>query len=293
MFFWRVILLVLVFTTLGVGILFFPHLAALGESVYAYYQGDQAFRQKAYEAADKHYRQALKAFPDPAQVYIKLGEVQQQLNHGNTALQYYQQALEFNPQAKRALVQSAHEEWRQGHHRIALRYYLDALNADPHDVQLRDTIGNRYLTLARQTNQPEDYENAASIFKKFLEKNEQDDASRYRLGETLFAQGRFTEALEVYCDLAQKHPDNPETLYSLAVTMAKNKAYPEAYQLMTQATEQIEVRQPELSERWALQTLQFQQAQSAYPQSPLPAVSKCMARLHPPETEHTTESPDS
>lgn len=292
MFFWRVILLVIVFTTIGAGILFFPHLAAMGESLYAYYQGEQAYRQNAYETADKYYRQALKAFPDPAYIYIKLGDVQQQLHHGNTALQYYQQALALNPHAKRALVQSAHEEWRQGHHRIALRYYLDALDADPHDAALRDMVGNRYLTLARQTNQPEDYENATSLFKQFLAKNQQDDASRYRLGETLFAQGRFSEALEVYCDLAQKHPDNPETLYSLAAAMAKNKAYPEAYQLMTQATEQIEVRQPELSERWALQTLQFQQAQSAYPHPPAPAVSKCMARLRATQPD-VHGSPDS
>ncbi len=285
MFLIRVLAFVIVFTTIGLVVLFSPPIKTTGEGIYAFYQGNLAYKHGDFQAAEEDYQKALHGYPNVSDVYLKLGDVQNQLSHPKSAILLYQQALHMDPNSKTALMKLAKAEWTENHHEIALNLYENALKQTPDDETLKTEMGNDYLTLAQETNSTQDYQKAAIFFKAFVAKDKDNDDAQYKLAESFFGAGQYDDALQTYCELAKKHPQDPDTLYSLAATFAKENAYQEAYTYMAKATELISINHPELSQQWANQALSFQEAQSSPMESTPGTVTNCVSALKASEAE--------
>lgn len=288
----RVLLLVILFTAVGVSVLFADDLASLGTGTYAYLQGRYAYTQGDYDTAVRHYRQALNnGYPNIVQAYIRLGDAQGKIHDNAGAIRSYQQALKLNPTEKTALDKLAAMQRAAGHPRMALALYQNALQSNPDDLALNKSAGELYLALAKETNNPLDYRRATEMLQK-LTFQKKDDRTQYRLAESLYAQGRYDEALEIYCALTEKHPKNPETLYSLAVALAKNNAPTQAVAYMIQAAELVDNQRPDLSQQWIQQAFRLKQNQPVVPLKPSEAATLCISKLQAVE-EKSSSQPES
>jgi tetratricopeptide (TPR) repeat protein len=287
MLFLRVLFLALIFTAVGVGVLFYDKLKPIAEGTYAYYRADSFYARGDYENAKTYYEAALKGYPVPEDALVKLGDTALQLDEPGTAMAAYQKAMEVAPQSKIALTRVARQQWMMGNQEVALELYEDALKQAPEDAALRANLGDLYLSIAHKTNDPRDFEKVESMYKDFLEKNKDDDIARYKLAESLFAQGHYNEALDIYCELTAKHPESPETLYSLSVSFAKSGDYDEAAMYMARAAEYAESNHLELSQKWAHQAVEFEQERKIEPGEPSEATSRCLKKLVAMEKEQS------
>lgn len=278
----KILILVVLLTTIGVAAMFYPDLKRWGEGCYLSYKGDLAYKNGDYKQAEAYYSQAIKGYPFEAALLQKLGDTQLQMNQLQSAIRFYKRALELEPHSSHALTKLAKARWEQGEHRVALELYSDALRFSPNDGKLRETVGELYLSVARQSKNPKDYEHATALIEKTAKRSDsaQNESMRYRLAESLYAQGEYEKALSAYCDLAKKHPSNPETLYSLALAFAKNDAYKEAHRYMTQAAELTGSNHPELALKRAKLAFGFRQTlMSQAPRAPRGSVADCNSKL--------------
>lgn len=276
--FLRVLLLVVLFTAVGAGVMLYPRVEPLAKGYYHFYKGEYEFRNGNTVAAQREYQKALSQYPNPAEVYIKLGNAESQMKQPEKAEAYYQKALELSPGLAEAETQlatfssnrSAQSELAESDEELAEVSEEEAVEAEP-------TV-EKPAPKAKPQAQP--WESWLSGFNMDW-KNPfiKDDQARYRQGERLYAQGQYEAALDLYCDLTDKYPESPETLYSLAVTLAKNNAHQEAFMVMTEAVEQVEARRPELTAQWATVALRFKKHDELFPEEPTEAVSRCMALL--------------
>lgn len=271
--------LVVILTVGGAFVLFRSDLQTLGQSLYATYQGHAAFQEKRYEAASRYYQLALKGFPNPAYLYTHLGDTEMALQHTDQALSWYQHALESNPNASQTITRIAGLKRSQGHPREALTILMSRLQDAPNNPVLKAGIADLYLNIARDTQNRDDFDQAALHYRDYFAQNPNDDAARYKLAESLYAAGRFDDTLDLYCDLATRYPNHAETLYSLALAFAKNDAYHEAYITMSQAAELASGKAPAQAQQWARHALTFKQNAPVYTQAPRGAVATCLQKL--------------
>lgn len=105
------------------------------------------------------------------------------------------------------------------------------------------------------------------------------DLKDYQLAEGFYSKGNYQKALSMYCNLAEKYPDSPETLYSLALTFAKQGAYDEANTYMLKAAEIMDFKHPEVAKKWTVQAFAMQQRRAIPFEKPLANVAECHERL--------------
>jgi tetratricopeptide (TPR) repeat protein len=191
----RILLLVVVFVTIGLGIMFYSDLKQLGEGYYAYYRGNLAYKNRNYDQALDYYNQALHAFPDTTYVYTRIGDSYLRLNNPQEAITHYKKALEIDPNSTRALAKLARAEWIMGHEQVALGLYYDALQSHPDNAQLRASMGDLYLSKAKETQDPKYYEKAIAALERALdkEKNDSNAFTRVKLAESYYAQGEYEQ----------------------------------------------------------------------------------------------------
>ncbi len=290
MFFLRLLFLVLMFTIIGLMVMFFPRVKSITTGTYHFIQGQYEYDRGHLPEARQDFELALRGYPDLATVFIRLGDIERALKHPNDALSYYQKALDVNPKSKEAMHRLAESEEKLGRLRLALGIYADLLKADPKNIDLWRKVGTMYYKLGKEHSTMEDYDQAITHLLNVVAKEPEDMGSRFKLAESYFNQERYTKALGVYCDLAIDNPQSAEALYSLAVTLAHLKAHKEAAEMMVRATEAVEVTQPELSQPWAAIAIKFQQAQSPTDKEPPKAVTACMDKYHTAEEKRDKEA---
>ncbi len=226
-FFIRLIFLIILFTLVGAGVFFYGQIKPVAKGVIAYSKGEWAYSQKHYEDANREYHVAVLYYPNPAQAWEKLGDSERALNHPEEAMADYQKTLRLNPGNQMAMVKLAS---------LAQNRPEEALASNPKAEEV-DILHPKAL--------------AASIMDQMGSSKAKNDWSQYRQAKQLFEHGEYGESAGIYCELAAKYPESPETLYSSAITLAKIGQYPLANRVMLQAAELISSTQPEQSKNWA------------------------------------------
>lgn len=285
MAFLRIFFTVLVLTAIGLGVMFYPRLKPIGDSVYAYVLGLQAYHDKQFDVAWIDFRAAQKAFPMPYYVYLYQGDTAVQLKRWQRAEDAYTLALNFKPQSAETLERLAIVETRLGHRHVALGLYREVLGLQPQNLRAQRALSSLYLKIARESGIKEDVEQAQNQLKAYLKRAPEDDSARYQLGEMQFALGQYGAALQTYCDLAVLHPENPETLYSLAASFAKNNDLEMASQLLADGAEQMAAQKRPEAKQWFTQALAFKSAVGFKHMSLGKTALACRAQLAKAQTE--------
>lgn len=280
----RLLLGLIFLAIIGVGVLFFinPEFRNYSQALYHYNQGLVAYEQGDYVTARAEFSSSLKGHLEPAQVYMRLGDTENQLGYVDEALENYQKALDRDPTQKEAILNIARYEWSLEHYRIALALVKSALEEHPDDADLEIQLADMYLDTAKRTGDDEAYDKAIAIYQKYWDQN---DYTRYKTAEAYYGQGHYNKALPIYCELANKNPLSPETLYSLALTLGKLQALEEAFTTMSQAAELKGLYHDELALRWIHQAQEYQQRRSVYSGPPDQQVFVCMLRLKQAQKE--------
>ncbi|MBC1239961.1 tetratricopeptide repeat protein [Nostoc sp. 2RC] len=100
--------------------------------------------------------------------------------------------------------------------------------------------------------QAEDYEGAEAAFRKVIALNSTNDVVRLFLGDVLNRQNRVAEAKELFCEVINRSPKNPEAYLRLANVLMQEDKREEAKNNLQQAKDLLQKqRQPEKAARIA------------------------------------------
>ncbi len=100
--------------------------------------------------------------------------------------------------------------------------------------------------------QAEDYEGAEAAFRKVIALNSTNDVVRLFLGDVLNRQNRAAEAKELFCEVINRSPKNPEAYLRLANVLMQEDKREEAKNNLQQAKDLLQKqRQPEKAARIA------------------------------------------
>ncbi|MFK7964127.1 MAG: hypothetical protein AB8C46_09205 [Burkholderiaceae bacterium] len=147
---------------------------------------------------------------------------QQLLNDAYRALQSneltraqaaYQQALRIDRNLIDGWVGLASIAARQGNRTLASQHYQRALNIDPNDQVARTGL----LALAGG-NLPDESE---STLRTLIDSGGQNAMAELALGNTLARQGRWAEAQQAYFNANALQPNQPDTVFNLAVSLER------------------------------------------------------------------------
>lgn len=282
----RVFILALVFTSIGLGVMFYPKLQPLAEGYYAYYRAEYLFKSGEYAQARDYYEKALNGYPNQAQVLVKLGDTCKQLELPDEAKAFYDKAavsgsgIELSHQT--VARQETGLDTDDGN---AAAEDMGALEAETLNKGFKAEVGNHFMQQMEASQTIADNPSQESFIDKLLKNKKDKDKARYQLGETLFSQGQYDKAIEVYCDLVLKYPESPETLYSLAVTFAKVRDYAVAADYMTKAAEYAESQHLHYAPDWARLAIKLERARQVGPHETSQATQVCLSKLEAAETE--------
>lgn len=123
-------------------------------------------------------------------------------------------AFTASAQSERRFVRSGNESYSKADYDKASENYMKALDKNKESVEAIANMGN---VLYKQEN----YEASGEIFSRLAE-NEADTSlksqSYYNLGNNLFRQRRFEEALEAYKNALRMDPSDADAKFNLAYT---------------------------------------------------------------------------
>ena len=167
---------------------------------WVYYQGSD------WPKAAAEFEQVVQRFPEASirpEALFRLGEVQFNLKNFEKAIATYQQLLREYPQEKlvpNARLRSAWVRYKAGNNAQAIRELSDLVRDQPHQpiaAEAHYWLGMAYLS----TKQLDD---ARAQFEKILAQwptSEVGSQAILRLGDTLYNQGKFTQAIDTYTRL--------------------------------------------------------------------------------------------
>lgn len=154
---------------------------------------------------------------------ISSGEQSQQLmNDAYQALQRneldlaktaYQQALRIDRNLIDGWVGLASVATRQGNRTLATQHYQRALNIDPND-----NVARTGLLALVGANLPDESE---STLRTLIGSGQQNAMAELTLANTLARQGRWAEAQQAYFNANTTQPNQPDTVFNLAVSLER------------------------------------------------------------------------
>jgi predicted Zn-dependent protease len=129
-------------------------------------------------------------------------------------LQFFQQRLTTNPEDLDALYGLAVTQDRLGMLKESLDSFRRALRLSPEDGDILRDLGVVYYKSGQ-------FDDASSSLNRALAINKDDMDALLYLGKTSEALGDMPKALSLYRKLEERHPEDPEVLYPLAMAYGK------------------------------------------------------------------------
>jgi beta-barrel assembly-enhancing protease len=129
-------------------------------------------------------------------------------------LQHFQQILDDNPRDVDALYGLAVTQERLGVVHESLDTFRKALSLAPDDADILRDLGISYFRLGQMTN-------ASLYLDRAYRLNENDPDTILHLGKTFEARDDMPNALRLYKKLEEKHLDDQEVFYNLAMAYGK------------------------------------------------------------------------
>jgi tetratricopeptide (TPR) repeat protein len=143
-----------------------------------------------FEQIEAQYRWAIQQTPSDWVLYLKYGELLEELKKYASAIKQYEMALNYNPNRYETCQQLGMLYGNQKNPDACIKYNLEALRIYPHASSYYN-IGLSYQTLGR-------LDKAVKYYYKTIRLDPQYPPAYYRLGAILHQQGKIDKAVKLY-----------------------------------------------------------------------------------------------
>jgi Tfp pilus assembly protein PilF len=166
------------------------------------------------EDAIEHYRKALRAAPDSAEIHNNLGFALFRKGDVDDAITQLEKAVEKEPRFGEAQYNLGVALFQRGRQDDAISHYRQALEADPDSAEVHSNLG---VALLRKGN----YDEATLHFEKAVAADPNLAEAQYSLGNVLYyLQGKTPEALEHWRTALRLNPNAVPVLNQTARVLA-------------------------------------------------------------------------
>jgi tetratricopeptide (TPR) repeat protein len=165
-----------------------------------------------FDAAERHYRDAIEKDPSDSLAYVGLGNLHKQRSDNGRAIEAFSRATELNPdlwQAHYNLGGALYTEARERDFRgaddlmdRAVYHLVTALRLRPFE----SFLGNIYKDLGELFLHTRQYKYARRFFTRLIQHEEYGSIAHYYLGLTHFSMGRYNNAIHHYREFLKSEP---------------------------------------------------------------------------------------
>jgi tetratricopeptide (TPR) repeat protein len=164
--------------------------------------------------AIRHYKQALRLYPDLADAHINLGNAMLQSGRIREAIGHYEQALRIKPDFPKAHNDFGVALARLGRLPEAISHYEQALRINPTLFRVHYNLGNALVQTGKIKEAIAHYEQALQIKPDYAD-------AHNNLGAVLKDQGKLPEAIAQYEQALRLNPDLAEAHNNLGVALVR------------------------------------------------------------------------
>jgi tetratricopeptide (TPR) repeat protein len=156
-----------------------------------------------YQEARRVYLKAINSLPKPAEIYFRLGFVEDKLGNKSACIKAMRQTIEIDPNHAEALNYLAYT-WAEMNENLdeALKYALKANFLKPNNGYIMDTVAWVYFRMG-------DTEKSLPLLEKAAQLSDEDPVVLEHLGDALTREGRPSEARKAYAKALEKGHDQP------------------------------------------------------------------------------------
>lgn len=232
--------------------------------------GNRALRRNRPEAAAEHYQKAVEANPESAEAHLSLAATLAQLGQTERAAEHYERSLAIDPENPAVHYNLGTLLAARGNPEGSLQPFRSALDLAPSYANARFNLATALLDLGRaeealphlerllgseednpftrlataraleQTGRPNE---ALALLQAVAGDTTVDSEQRLvadRQQARLLAQlGRFDESADLYLQLVERSPDDPETRFASLMSLLLAERYQEAAAALDEATERF------------------------------------------------------
>ncbi len=179
-------------------------------------RSDPAKAKALFQQAAENYKEILKTQANSADVWLRLGVLQQQLREYDTALASFEQAANADPRnAAAVLNQAMLLENYLGKKKEAAAAYNKVLGIDPDNALALNNLA--FLNAENGTN----LDQAMTFAQRAKQKAPNNAAISDTLGYVYYQKNLNTEALQIFKQVVQESPQNPTFHLHLAMALQK------------------------------------------------------------------------
>ena len=169
--------------------------------------------KRLFDYAEDEFKTAMQLSPDDFEIVFEYGNYYYSISKNKDAEQLYTKALEIEPQNILALTFMALNKLVLNQLDEAKDYIMKALKIEHHHEYIQFCAGRIFY--ARK-----EYEEAKRYLVHAVEQNP-DIETQNTLGLTYYELGEYQNAINIFKNLVEKHPENISLLMSLAKCYAK------------------------------------------------------------------------
>ena len=159
-------------------------------------------------AAEKHYRRALRIDPEYVDALFNLGNTLRARGDFEAAVEHYKKAIESDPNYSKAYLNLGYTLESQGDFDAAIEQYRRAIEAEPRYVAAYVNLGKVLMDQGNLTA-------AVDSCKKAIELDPESAPAYHHLGIVLTTQGDFTAAIKQYKEAIRLDPNFVEAYVDL------------------------------------------------------------------------------
>ena len=189
--------------------------------------GINLYKQARYEEALDIARVAVEQRPDFALAHVNLGAILNALGRFEEAETHLRRAIALDPQKKSAHFKLGNALYNQARYEEALEAARVAVDQHPDFASAHIVLGIACAALSR-------FEEAETHLRRAIALDPQKDAY-LNLGDVLYNQGRYEEALDVTRVAIEQAPDLFEAHFNLGAILEELERYEEAIGALAQA----------------------------------------------------------
>ncbi len=205
---------------------------AIKKQKLAWYQKQASimFDNNQYKYAMDFLQDALKEYPNDAQLNYQMGFACQKLNDFNAAQISYLKAIENKNGFWEAYFRIGQVFYNNENYQDAEKSFIKALEINPDSIELKNDLAIVYRKTKRS-------DLAIGLYEEILQINRKNVPVLFNLGRAYSEEGKYDKAYKCFSECMNIEPDNPQVLVNLAVCLARDKKYNEAKTLCERALE--------------------------------------------------------
>jgi tetratricopeptide (TPR) repeat protein len=193
-------------------------------------KGNVFIEENQYEEAIKHYKKAVKHFPENDDLFYNIGIAHGNLGKHEDAVKNFQKAIELNPDNDTAYINMGTAFSNLEKYQKAIEAYQKAVELNPENDGAFNGLGNTFLNLKQ-------YKAAIEAFQKATEINPKGDNYFYQIGLAQGNLGKHKDALKNFQKTVDLKPDNETAYANMGIAFLNLKQYKEAIEAYQKVVE--------------------------------------------------------